>query len=178
MKKRNVRGQFYLIAAFVIIALIISFVTVTNYILKVDKETVVDLKTELQIEGEQVINYGIIEQSTNKEDLISNFSAAFAERAEDKQVVFIYGNSEGDVVAYQYVEDEMGKIELAIGESRTGETIIGKAKARVDSSRSADGEKITVNLANVSYDFNLQSGQNFYFIITANEGGNVNVVTA
>ena len=52
------KGQFYLMAAIVIIVVIISFAAVSNYAKKKAEIKIYDLGDELGIESEQVIDYG------------------------------------------------------------------------------------------------------------------------
>src|SRR3989344_4139149 len=53
-------GQFYLLAAIVIIAIIIGFASVSNYIKNKSSVTVYNLRDELGIEGAQVLDFGTI----------------------------------------------------------------------------------------------------------------------
>ena len=58
---RNKRGQFYLIAAIVIIAIVVGFATLSNFFNRgvVDEKKVYFLSKELDIEGAYVIDYSV-----------------------------------------------------------------------------------------------------------------------
>jgi len=53
------KGQIYLITTIIIIAVVIGFVTISNYAQKQDSVKIYDLGEELNIEGENVLDYGI-----------------------------------------------------------------------------------------------------------------------
>ena len=54
----NKRGQFYLVAAMVIIVLIVGFAAVQNYTKKSRTIKLIDLKEELGIESGKVLDFG------------------------------------------------------------------------------------------------------------------------
>mgnify|MGYP001600943155 FL=1 len=54
------RGQFYLLAAIVIIVLILGYAGVSNYINKRNATKVYDVKEELNIEGKDVLEFGVL----------------------------------------------------------------------------------------------------------------------
>jgi len=55
---RQKRGQFYLIAALIIIAVIIGFAGISNYIQKKEVIKLYDLGEELGIESQNVLDFG------------------------------------------------------------------------------------------------------------------------
>jgi len=144
MKKR---GQVYLIAAMILIAILIGFATVSNYSKKKVDTSIIDLGEELKIEGAKVLDYGTI----TGDDQIENFTQTFSEYAgDDVDIYYIFGN-EVDLRLY----------------NGTGQ---------MDDPLSED-EKIKVTINEIGYEFDLKSGENFYFVILKEMEGEYYVVT-
>ena len=64
------RGQFYLVAAIVIISLIVGFSVVSNYATNKEVVKLYDLKEELGIESANVLKYGTYQSVTDLEALL------------------------------------------------------------------------------------------------------------
>jgi hypothetical protein len=106
----NKRGQFYLIAAIVIVSLIAGFFTVTNYTKQEESTRVYDLSEELGIEGNQVLDYGLVQQSSEStsgaqsmKSLFENFTSRYSKYVSDNSIniYFIFGNTTSiSVVSY------------------------------------------------------------------------------
>lgn len=181
MKKR---GQFYLIAAFVIIAVIVGFVTISNYSKeKVEYTTIYGLEEGLNVESAKVIDYGVYNgfDKVNMTNLLKGFTEAYSEYAELDKLYFIFGNSENiSVVGYHDLED--GEILVDLGGNKTSKLKIEKKKY-TKKDFSAEGEGITeitrviITLNGIEYIFNLKPGENFYFILVVNMRGEQYVVT-
>lgn len=140
MKKGDKKGQFYLISAMIIAAIIIGFALLNNSSsnnLPTELEEMVD---ELAFEGEKVIDYDFL-NSENKFDEFSRDYSIYA--GNDKEIYFIVGE-EDSFNAYKY--DGTEKIDL--NEYLT------------------INEKIFFQLNGVSYEFKKEKGKNFYFILT------------
>jgi len=141
------RGQVYLIAAMILIAILIGFATVSNYSKKKVDTSVIDLGKELEIEGEKVLDYGAI----TGDDQIENFTSVFSAYAgDDVDIYYIFGK-EGDLRLY----------------NGTG----------LVSTLTSQGGKISVTIKETDYEFDLKSGENFYFVISKEIEGEQYVVT-
>lgn len=173
----NKRGQFFLIAALVIVGALFSIGTVyTSVHYPKTDPTVESLSEELSQEGARVIDGGVYnglsdgQINSNLRDLVATYS-----QTTDKEITFIYGN--GDVLYYgcDYVTTSVG--------SQTGVTscrkeLTGKLLAPCDLSTSVlcyerEGtNKIRVRLQSTSapYEFDLNSGDSFYLIIEKERG--------
>ena len=75
MKKR---GQIYLIATVIIIAIISSFTLLSDYNKQENSNFIYDLKKQLEIESEKVLDYGFTNES-DIEDLTENFAEDFSD---------------------------------------------------------------------------------------------------
>ena len=102
----NKRGQFYLIAAIIIIGALIGVVTVTNFAItrqSADEIKVYQLSQELKLESEQVINYGILTSSLDT--ALSRFTEEYSSYIGDQEndVYFIYGDKKSIAKPFQSI---------------------------------------------------------------------------
>lgn len=146
---KSKRGQFYLIATMIIIAIIISFAAISNYSFKKSPSRFEEMAKELRIEGEKVLDYDKI-HSTSQFEIFAKDYSEYAGNEID--IYFIVGNS--PVGAFRY----------------DGET-------RVNLNEYLDvGSSIVFTLDEVDYEFELEEGINFYFIIVQELEGEKYVV--
>ena len=165
--KKGKRGQFYIIAAVILIIIIIGLAGVTNYIkVKEEPVTFFNLGEQLDIEAPYVIDNGIY-TGEDIPKLIENFTKRYAQYTgqsnENFQMIIVYGDQTGaQINAYHSIESgritlgNIGGIGLTNVESITPET-------------TQSGSNVSVNLSNNTYNFNLNPGQNFFFVITTSQ---------
>ena len=162
---KNKRGQFYLIAALIIIVILGSFATL--YFRNGEESTskIYDLREELNIESENVLDYGTY-NNKNAIDLIENFSEDYADyKGEGKSIVFIYGNND-DIYQLTYDEATRGGVSLSSGSSLQ---ISGSEENKERLNIQREGNKRSVNVKfseNITREIELSEGENFYFIIS------------
>jgi len=167
------KGQFYLIAAIVLVAIILGFVTVKNYSRK-SSTKVYDLGDELGIESYQVVEYGIINEEM-MDNLMINFTEKYSQylQGDIDNLFFIFGNfDEVKVVTYREVVQggiSLGGIEIKITKD---ETFVYTPPIETN----AEGIKtIKVEIgkeeAETKYEFELKPGENFYYIMQKAEEG-------
>jgi hypothetical protein len=151
MDIRGNRGQFYLMATIIIIGIVISIITITNYSLKKNYIDVYDYAAELQIEGEKVIDY----QTTTSDNVFDDFAENYSKYAgNSKEIYFIVGKR-GALDVFRY----------------NGESKEAKVYAM-------DGTNITMDLYGHTYNLETKEGENFQFIIIENRGGEQYVITS
>ncbi|MDD5012552.1 MAG: hypothetical protein PHQ66_02835 [Candidatus Nanoarchaeia archaeon] len=193
MKKRvDKHGQFFLIAAVIIIAVIVSIVTITNYTQKRDVVRLYDLGEELGIESQQVLDYGTYSELNEEEmkGLIENFINNYVSYIEDdKNIYFVFGNKDKvNVVGYQDIQKEEVlvclKIAGAVEDIKiTGEDdcdpylTIGETQQFTEKNLQ-EIDKVEVKIGGIGYEFPLNYGENFYFVIWQEIGGEKHVVTS
>ena len=179
-------GQFYLIATIIIIAVIIGFVTISNYAQKQDAVKIYDLGEELNIEGENVLDYGIYNGLDKDEtaELLKDFIETYSEYlGEDIEMYLIIGDEESLIVIGQEGLDDL-EIEFGL----TGSAIKNLKKFATREffpEKSLEiGDKIKVKIKNKQdsnkdheYEFELKEGENFYFIISQKVGEETHVTT-
>ena len=170
--KRSKKGQFYLIAAMVIIALIIGFAVISSSPKKTTPIKLYNLGQELGIESQNVLAYGTYNElnDSQMQTLWEQFVKEYANyTGEGKNLYFIFGNSVTiSVIAYQTLA-ESALINVGTGYQPL---IIGGTTTTFVPS----GSTVTIKIGTETYSFNLATGQNFYFVISQTVSGEKYVV--
>lgn len=170
--KRDKGGQFYLLAAIVIIALIIGFAAISNVAKKRAQTTIYDLGDELGIESARVLDFGVIRQEeVNNTELIAHFTTLYDQYAgTDKEMYYIFGNP-GNIIAYKYGDIIVGTISITIGGGGSQIPIDQRLRQDIGVTEDSTSGKISVDIDGKLYYFDLNQGENFYFVISQNIGG-------
>lgn len=174
----NKRGQFYIIAAIIIVMFLFGVSSISTYaVIKPEPRTLQDLSRDLNREGYKVIEYGIF----NKKDL-KTLSESFAgedigkyflKKTDDANIVFVYGNKE-ELEAISYENQYTGKIKVAGGE---WQTITPYYKKRQIDKRDFVEDKrlifLKIELIDTNYYFDLKDNEMFYFVIAKDRNGEI-----
>lgn len=180
---KNCRGQFFLIAAIVIIVVTVGIVTVSNYTKEGESVKLYDLGEELGIESQNVLDYGTYSQLDEREmkTLMENFIQNYVEYiGETGNLYFVFGNKNKIyVVAYQELQSESVCVTLNPKEEGAEciplETI---GETQEFPSMGNEIEDVFVTIENYEYQFKLKPGENFYFVIWQKVGGDKIVITS
>ncbi len=166
------RGQFYLIAAVIIMGIVIGIGSISNFAEKKSYNEIYDFGEELKIESEKVLDHGIYNKK-NIKSLLTDFTKDYANYTRgEKDLYFVFGNEDLiSGVAYQYLSDET--IYVNIGEGN--EELI--ADGEVHEIGNPTGEEITIIIEEENYNFKLKKGENFYFIVSQEIGNEKYIVT-
>jgi hypothetical protein len=166
MKRKNKRGQFYLLAAIIIIGIILGLTTLP--ILQEQKEIVrvYNLAEELNIESGKVIEYNIIKEEDKTEDFIERFEKY---AGDERDLYFIYGNAE-NITQIVYSQEGKGEISTTIGGKDLTSEITGREKKKEKITPGKD-KNIEVIIGNEKHDFKLKGGESFFFVISEEVGG-------
>jgi len=151
LKRGNKRGQFYLLVTVVIISLIGGFLLITNYSKKNNDIRVYNLGEELKTESAGMLDYGAVTGNYRWDEFTKNFSDY---AGKDINITFIVG-SLGSPDIYRYNED--GNKEIV--------------------SSSLNWNLLSITANNINYEFVLRPGENFYFIMSQDIGGERYVAT-
>lgn len=144
MKGVDKRGQFYLIAALVIIVMIIAVVGIYNSTRRKEDSRIQNLAEQLRIESGKILDYGAKTTTYPWSDFTKNFTDY---AGSEVHITYITGTI-SSYNAFYY--DDNGNQLPAINYTQ-GSTLI-----------------VTHN--NDNYSFNLKEGENFYFIISQHIG--------
>lgn len=171
--ERGKQGQFYIIAAIFIILILIGLMT-TNYLrTRSEKTKIYDLGDELKFESGKVIDYGIY-QNEIIPNILGTWTTDFYSYSQefltqDEDLVFVYGNFSGMWVK-TFREITSGNINVNIGEN-TGIpiTTTGQHIEEIPGEPFTEEQPIQVDIVidgkPYKYEFTLNKGQNFYFVI-------------
>jgi hypothetical protein len=195
-KKRGIMedksGQFFLIAAVIIIAVIVSIVTVTNFTQSQDVVRLYDLGDELGIESQQVLDYGTYSELSEAEMkvLIENFATRYKDYiGTDKNIYFVFGNKKKiNVLGYQQIQEESVEVCFDVGGSAQGKGAIESKQCvpyltigetgEFSKTTGEDINEVKIKISSEEYQFKLKEGENFYFVIWQEIGGEKHVVTS
>lgn len=164
----NKKGQFYLIAAIIIIVVLVGYVTVSNSIITRPQENkVYELSKELNLEGEQVINHGVFQQK-DLTQLLESFTTDYGKYiSEDSNVYFTYlDNKRENIIIVAYEKVNTGGVSLDLG----GGTLIQiNTQTRDIPFRQIvnikEDQAFNVSIGGNFYNFKLNEGENFFFVI-------------
>lgn len=162
---KNLRGQFYLIATIIIIAVIIGFVTISNYAQKQGYVMIYDLGEEMNIEGENILDYGIY-NSLDKNaiaGILKNFAETYTAYIEEEIGIYLLIGDENSifVIMREDLEEGLGIIGFTTGLAI--KEFVKKEYFPIETFVIGDDIKVRIN--EDEYVFELKPGENFYFII-------------
>ncbi len=173
------RGQFYLIAAILIVLAITSITSVTTYALVKSKpRTFESMGMELKEESSRIIDFGIYNQ-TNLNSVLNDFSdnefaPYFLGKTNNANIVLIYGNKT-DLFATQYTAMSTGTIYATIGGGTTSWEIVNSVVNRTKITTDPETDNIDVEILNNSYSFELRGNEMFYFVMLQKKGEEIYV---
>ncbi len=173
---RNKTGQFYLVAAIVISVIIISLVTMSNYSRRQETTTMQVVGEELKIESEKVLDFGTYNNYSQIEmkNLMGNFTSNYINYVRNGgDFYFLFGNSNLiKVVGYSQTDT---LIHINTGTQQSNLQINAGETSSQEFNSPSNNIIITIN--GEDYLFELEKGENFYFVIVDNAGGENYVIT-
>lgn len=174
---RNKRGQFYLVAAIILVFLISGMTSVTTYaVLKPKPKTLYSMSSELKEESIRIIDYGIYNtidiNQTLSDFTDEKFGPYFLKKTGNSNVVFLYGNAT-DVYSVQYNETDTGLISATLGGATTKWEMTVDYANRTEVECVAPCSIVTVQLWGKEYEFELKENEMFYFVMTQEREGEI-----
>jgi len=175
MVKRNIfiskKGQFYIIAAVIIIVTLSGLVAIVNYA-KTRPEPIkfYDLSEQFYGEASKVVDYGVI-NNADVQSKLDNFTKTFLKYSNSKEpninFVFVYGNSSSLTVfqSNQSKEGSESRITLNTGSTQSVKII---PEDNLDISKTVytpTQDTIALNFSGAVYNFNLTGGQQFFVVL-------------
>jgi hypothetical protein len=168
----NKRGQFFLVAALVIILLIAGVTTVYNSYTKTEEEVAVyDLSKELKYETVKIIDRGVYNSlsSNQLEEQVRNFSEVYKNLNSENDLIIVYGNQSNVTIA-TFINKNLGEIMLDLG---TGTFVTNTVLSRPESGiyyQVLTSEDLAIRINNNTYNFKIKPGQNFYMVLQKQKG--------
>jgi hypothetical protein len=161
----NKRGQVFLMAAVIITGLIFGASRTLNYVsVGSNQEAFYDLTDEIGYEVGRVIDYGVFNGLTPKEEVFG-FIGNYTEYLITEEFVVVYGKF-GDVFAVNYERlSDPSSLRILTGVSGISIPIETTQTTYANLVYDQTSQKVTVKIRDINYDFNLKQGENFYFVI-------------
>tara|TARA_Y100000310_G_scaffold345677_1_gene468173 strand:+ start:4467 stop:5081 length:615 start_codon:yes stop_codon:yes gene_type:complete len=166
----NKRGQFFLLAAIIIVAIVISLALVYNRARAPEEDiSIFDLSDEIDFEASQVIDSGVfnIQDETKIGENIENITDYYAKQNQGTDIITIYGNA-NQITAVLYKNTEVGSVSIATSGDPINLDTITEIKKSKDF-QATEGE-VTIELDGTPRSFNLKKGQNFYIVLKKPRG--------
>ena len=112
----NKRGQFFLLAAFVIIGIVVGLSVVSNSAtVNEEDKAFYDLAEEIGFETKQVINFGVYNEQFEQDVLVEDFLVEYADYIAQERVLFVYGDNSDISALYFIYDDNAGGFSIEIG---------------------------------------------------------------
>jgi hypothetical protein len=181
----NKRGQFYIIAAIIILLAVAGIIGVKTYTSTTPKpRTIQNMGDELKKESFRIVDYGIYNgKNTNEllDKFTENYSSYFLQKTNNANVIFVYGNNT-DLYAVKYDSASTGSVSADIGGGgaagwNTYTNFVNKTQIIIGSlpTGTSGNKKVNVTIFKKEYDFDLKNNQMFYFVIVQEKEGEVYV---
>lgn len=171
----NKRGQFFLMAAFIIVGIIAGLASVVNIAtVNPDRLGFYDLSKEVGYETKYLVDYGVYNayDENAKDELVRGFLEKYSNYIGEDRAVFLYGNANG--MKALYFKKFVGTVGIETQEVN-GVLIIpvgGIAGQEVEAKITNSGNDfVTVEIEGADYTFELKPGENFFSVIIKIEGG-------
>ena len=159
----NKRGQFYLIAAIILIAMILSLVTVANKSRTQNLTHISEAAEEISIEAEAIMNYGIShdEDLTAMNTRFKEFTENYSPYSNVENLYFLYGDQSGiQLGAYRKLTPAQ------IFVNGFGRNVINDTDTSTTHIPSGSPPTITITIDDLDTSFEIKEGYNFYFILS------------
>lgn len=163
---KNRRGQFYLIAAIVIITIAIGFIIISNSASSQQTPNIYFLRDELKIESSKTIDYATNNQLslTQTQNTLTDFSSQYINNSQNENFYFIFGNTTGMIfLSYQAYYSNV----TLNGADYTNNVSSGKIYTK----SFVPGSSVIIGINGNPYSFLINKGMNFDFVLTSNAGG-------
>jgi hypothetical protein len=174
----NKRGQFYLIAAIIIIGIVLTSVVTVNYIkTKKEKYPIYNIRDIVDLETAAVLRFGTV-SGGELDDLMKTWVQDYATYGGQSILgdwIFVYGtkDSSGEIKLKALVinEKSSGGLDLGFGDTTVSSPQFDPYTVIVyDISTDVNLEtgEIEVSIPEMNYtnSFDVKQGQNFWFVIT------------
>ena len=166
------RGQFYLIAALVIIGVLAGLTTMYNTT-KTSQEdlTVFDISEYLHYEGLQVVSSGVFNDLGDAEiiDQIHTLINASAQQNPSHDFIGIYGN-ETSLTIMIFTRPEAGGVSLILGEEPIVIAQTDLAQEIIQTIERPESGTIVIEIGEEQYFFEIDNEETFYLIVKKERG--------
>jgi len=173
---RDKRGQFYLVAAMIIVAVIIGIFGITNFAKQTNADKELNfLEKKLNIEIEKNFEYisqNDLSQSEIRTLWINFSSIQTLDMGENKNILFLFGNSTKTIATGLRLDDSY---DLLINTGNGFENIT-ISPGEFQESFDITEDNMTIREDTSDYVFELEKGQHFYYIISKENKGERTII--
>jgi hypothetical protein len=192
--KKEKKGQFYLIAAGIIVFIIISLGAITNYVyVRSEPQKFYDIGDVLGREGVKVIEYAQFNKQ-NINQTVNRYLEVYEDYLDtnlntDFDLIIFYGNiTDEKINAKRYTRSSMGQVTISLGQGVNArvaggsEVIIRNEQAQVTTD--ADGRNVNVTLKpnqdkpSINMKVPVLPDNNFVFVMTTSDEFNRYIQTS
>jgi hypothetical protein len=167
------RGQFYLVAAIIITVIVMGIAAISNYSIKSEPTNVEALKEQIQTESTKTIDYGINKplDQNGMFNLLTDFTQQYINsESRDKNLYFIFGTKTNMTLnGFQNTNNNVLLDNAAVTSNSNSAFLYSEVPANPN--------LVILTINQTDYDFNLSDGQNFFFVISQQTGGETDVVS-
>jgi len=173
---KNKKGQFYLMAAIIIIMAISGIASIKTYAaVKSEPRKIQDISFELKEEGMRIIDYGVYKQE-DLEPLLDSFTEEYApyflKKTDNTSIIFIYGDK-NNLNAIKYKQEYTGVVYATLGGGAPQWQNLNTYSEKV--SIIPQGDSVSVMILDKEFEFKLRENEMFYFIIVQGKDGEIYV---
>jgi hypothetical protein len=163
---KNRRGQFYLIAAIVIITIAVGFVIISNSASSQQTPNIYFLRDEIKIESLKIMDYATSNQlsGTQIRNTLIDFSNQYINSSKNDNFYFVFGNTTNmTFMSYQAYYSNV---------TLDGTDYTNLVGTGITYSKSfVPGTNVTLNVNGNKHIFLINNGVNFNFVLLSNAGG-------
>lgn len=163
----NKGGQFFLIAAFAIIAVLIGLMTIYTNV-EVPKETaaVFDLSKEINYESCAVIDSGVFNALTKAErnSHLENLTDYYAAANPNTDLIIIYGDR-NEMYAVFYTTKSAGSVKLDLGGDTIGDSQTTQGRYNTTFNPGNEEDVTIIIDENITHTFKIKPGQTFFLVL-------------
>jgi len=164
---KNRRGQFYLVAAIVIISVSVGFIVISNSVSSSQTPNILYQRDEMKIESANVITNALNNQLSGIQltNNLADYSQRYIHLSRDENFYFAFGNSTNmTFMAYQAYFSN-----VTLYNQIDYTNLVGVGNTYI--TNFAPGNNVTININGASYIFPISPGENFNFVLTSYAGG-------
>ena len=156
----------YLIAIIIIIGLISGLIGINNYSKKQENPNLNKIKNEIEIETENLINYGTYERKnyTYMQNLMKEFLLEYSNYTDFNKLYFIFGNYT-NFTFFAYHRNNNGNVKIKINNTQDTNFITAK-HLFIKTYSGNKSDKVEIISDDTKGDFELNEGILFYFIVS------------
>jgi hypothetical protein len=169
----NKRGQFFLLAAIVIIGVIMGLRAIyTNVETPPEDSSIYDLSEEIHYESGAVIDSGVFfafnENERNRR--IENLTDYYAAANLGTDFIIVYGDRD-KLWAVFYTTQNTGSVGLTLGSGSANYNVTTQRRFNATFVPAQGDNSVTIVLDEVSYTFDLSPGQTFFIVLKKERQG-------